>query len=154
RSSSTSTSRWVVGVPRCPIHPTTSPTPSRCPRADPVSLPTISIVLPLYNGERHVAEAIQSVLSQTFGDFELLVCDDGSSDATASIAATFDDPRIRRMANARNLGLFPTLNRLVAEARGRYVRFWSQDDRMKPDCLAVEMAFWRAHPNLGLTYCL
>jgi len=119
-----------------------------------VSLPTISIVLPLYNGERHVAEAIQSVLSQTFGDFELLVCDDGSTDATVSIAAAFDDPRIRRLANARNLGLFPTLNRLVAEARGRYVRFWSQDDRMKPDCLAVEMAFWRAHPNLGLTYCL
>jgi glycosyltransferase involved in cell wall biosynthesis len=118
-----------------------------------MSGPRISVVMPVYNGRRYLAESIESVLAQEYGDFELVVCDDGSSDDSMAVLRDYTDPRIRLLTNPANRGLFPTLNRLIGEARGKFVRFWSQDDRMDPRCLEVETRFWSRHPDIALSYC-
>lgn len=115
--------------------------------------PRFSILLPVFNGERYVRESIDSVLAQTFPDFELLIWDDGSTDTSRAILSTYRDPRIRQFANVRNLGLFRTLNAAVAEAHGELVRLWAQDDRMKSHCLAAEHEFWEQHPQIDMSYC-
>ncbi len=115
--------------------------------------PAVSIVMPVYNGRRYLAESIESVLAQTWTDFEFVICDDGSSDDSYQMCASYRDPRIRLLRNAANRGLFPNLNRLVGESRAPIVRFWSQDDRMKPNCLRAEQEFRAAHDGVALTYC-
>jgi glycosyltransferase involved in cell wall biosynthesis len=111
--------------------------------------PRISVLLPVYNGAASLAIAIRSVLDQTFGDFELLVIDDGSTDATAEVVRGFDDPRIRYHHHA-NRGLAATINRGVALARGEYVARQDHDDVSKPERFARQVAFLDAHPNHGL----
>ncbi|NOT58260.1 MAG: glycosyltransferase [Deltaproteobacteria bacterium] len=115
--------------------------------------PRFSILLPVFNGERYVRESIDSVLAQTHTDFELLIWDDGSTDTSRAILATYRDSRIRQFTNAHNIGLFRTLNAAIGKARGELVRLWAQDDRMKPDCLAVEHEFWEQHPQIDMSYC-
>src|SRR5271157_2692614 len=84
--------------------------------------PLISVCMPVYNAERYVSEAIESVLSQTFKDFEFLILDDGSTDGSLAILKGFAerDPRIR-MTSRPNKGLAPTLNELMDQARGEFV---------------------------------
>lgn len=115
--------------------------------------PRFSVLLPVFNGERYVRESIESVLAQTYADFELLIWDDGSTDTSRAILAGYRDPRIRHFTNPHNIGLFRTLNAAIGEARGELVRLWAQDDRMKPDCLAVEHEFWKHHPQIDMSYC-
>lgn len=115
--------------------------------------PRFSIVLPVYNGEHYLRAAIASVLDQTFEDFELLLWDDASTDGSADIIASFDDPRIRSHRNEVNQGLFKTLNAASRSARGTLIRLLGQDDTLKPHCLEAEDAFWTRHPDLGMTYC-
>jgi glycosyltransferase involved in cell wall biosynthesis len=115
--------------------------------------PRFSVLLPVFNGARYVRESIESVLTQTYPDFELLIWDDGSTDISRTIFSTYRDPRIRQFANAQNIGLFRTLNAAIAEAQGELVQLWAQDDRMKPDCLAVEHEFWEQHPHIDMSYC-
>jgi glycosyltransferase involved in cell wall biosynthesis len=109
--------------------------------------------MPVHNGQRYLERAIASVLAQEDCAFELLVCDDASSDASPAIAGGFGDARLRLLRNERNQGLFPTLNRLVAESRGEIVRLWAQDDVMYPQCLASELRFLDAHPEIAMSYC-
>jgi len=115
--------------------------------------PAVSVVLPVYNGARYLAQSIESVLAQEFRDFELLIRDDGSSDESPAIIARYDDPRIRAYRNPTNLGLFGNLNRLVADSRAPLVRLWAQDDEMRPECLAREVTFHGAHPEIAMSYC-
>lgn len=115
--------------------------------------PLYSILLPVYNGERYLRFSIESVLAQSLGDLELVICDDASSDASVAIINDYRDQRIRFIANETNRGLFDTLNRLVATSRGTYLRFWAQDDIMKPHCLETEHEFWERHPEIELLYC-
>jgi hypothetical protein len=116
--------------------------------------PEISVILPVYNGTKHLHRSIESVLKQAHKRFELVICDDASSDDSIAIIASFSDSRIRLLRNETNQGLFPTLNRLIRASRAPLIRLWSQDDRMKPHCLAVERAFWNQYPDLGMSYCL
>ena len=118
-----------------------------------MSTPVTSVLLPVYNGQRYLARSVESVLVQTADEVEFLACDDGSADDSLSILKQYRDPRLRILSNATNLGLFPTLNRLIAESRGTHLRLWAQDDVMMPGCLEVEQAFWRTHPDLTMTYC-
>lgn len=115
--------------------------------------PRFSVLLPVFNGERYLRESIASVLAQTYTDFELLIWDDASTDTSRMIIDTYPDPRIRRFHNCRNVGLFRTLNQAITEARGELVRLWAQDDRMKPNCLAVEHEFWECHSEIDMSYC-
>ena len=116
--------------------------------------PDVAIILPVYNGERYLKESVSSVLNQTFERFEFIICDDASQDASRDILSDYDDARIRVLTNGQNRGLFPTLNRLVQASQAPLIRLWSQDDRMKPDCLKVETQFWEKHPDLGMSFCL
>lgn len=108
-----------------------------------------SVLLTAYNRERYVAAAIESVLGQTFEDFELLIVDDGSTDGTAAIARTYArrDPRVRVVVNDRNLGQFPNRNYAASLARGRYIKFHDSDDVMYPHCLATMISALETEPE-------
>jgi hypothetical protein len=101
--------------------------------------------MPVYNAAPYVGDAIRSVLTQTFADFELLVIDDGSADSSAEVVASFSDPRVRFVRNERNLGLTPTLNRGLSLAHGAIVARQDADDLSEPDRLARQVAFLDAH---------
>lgn len=114
--------------------------------------PKISVVLPTFNGERWLADAIQSVLVQSEVDWELIVVDDFSSDASYEIANSFAlrDPRIRIIRNASNKKLPASLNIGFSQARGKYFSWTSDDNLYKPDALDVMMRFLEVHPDIDL----
>ena len=97
----------------------------------------VSICVPTYNGTRYLKRCLDSALAQTFEDFELVIVDDGSTDATPEIVRHYSsrDPRIRVWRNARNLGLVRNWNRCVELASGEWVKFLFQDDLLEPSCL-------------------
>jgi glycosyltransferase involved in cell wall biosynthesis/SAM-dependent methyltransferase len=113
-----------------------------------------SVVLNSYNGELWIAEAIESVLAQSFGDWELIVWDDGSSDRTVAIARGFDDPRIRVIASDERLGIGGARDRAIAVARGEWLAFLDQDDLWLPGKLGAQNALIEADSEgrLGLVY--
>jgi len=115
-----------------------------------LTLPTISVVIPTYNRSALVHEAIRSVLAQTFGDFEIIVVDDGSCDDTRSVVATFSDARLRYIFKP-NAGLAAARNTGIELARGRFVSFLDDDDLYLPTCLAAHMALVRSQPQVGWT---
>jgi len=112
--------------------------------------PIVSVVMPAYNRERYLPQAIESVLAQSFRDFELLVIDDGSSDRTAQLAGSTGDPRVRVIRNERNLGVCASRNRGLDLARGELVANLDSDDLAHPERLARQVAHFRAHPGLAL----
>jgi glycosyltransferase involved in cell wall biosynthesis len=105
-----------------------------------VSTPLVSVAMPVFNGARFVGAAVESVLSQTLSDFELVVVDDASTDESAETVSRFKDPRIRLFRNQANLGMTGNWNRSVALTEGRYVTMLHQDDLMLPDNLARKVA--------------
>jgi glycosyltransferase involved in cell wall biosynthesis len=118
-----------------------SPLPHPAPGAPPA--PRVSIGLPVYNGEAYLAEAIASILGQTFGDLELVISDNASSDRTEEICRRFmaADPRVRYHRNERNLGSAANWNRVLELARGEYFKWAADDDVLRPTylekCIAV-----------------
>ncbi len=112
--------------------------------------PRVTVLMPVYNGERYLREAIGSILGQTFGDFELLIVNDGSTDASESIIRSHDDPRIRLVTNEANLRLTATLNRGLALARGQYLARMDCDDISLPERLGKQVAFLDAHPEVAV----
>ncbi len=114
-----------------------------------MTIPRITVLMPVYNGEGFLRAALESILNQTFSDFELLVIDDGSTDASHEIAAAFADPRIRIETNGRNLGLIATLNRGLELARGEYIARMDADDISLPKRFERQIAFLDAHPQIG-----
>jgi glycosyltransferase involved in cell wall biosynthesis len=106
--------------------------------------------MPVYNGESFFREAVQSILGQTFTDFELLVINDGSSDRSVEIMDSYHDPRIRLVHNERNLGLIATLNKGLDLARGEYIARMDCDDLSHPKRLEKQVAFLEAHADVSL----
>src|SRR5689334_14969743 len=121
--------------------------------ADPAPIPKISVLLPVYNGAAYISECIASVLNQTLSDFELLITDDFSDDASREIIESFTDSRIRTVYKPQNSGLFLTLNELLLRSRAPILRFLCQDDVLDCDCLATEVAFFDLHTNVAMAYC-
>jgi len=111
--------------------------------------PLVSVVLPVYNCPDYVDAAVRSILDQTFENFELILIDDGSTDATPAVLSGYADPRIKLITQA-NRGLAATLNRGVELARGRYIARQDQDDISLPERLAKQVAFLEAHPRCAL----
>lgn len=111
--------------------------------------PLVSILLPVYNAEPYLAEAIETLLGQTFTDFELIIVNDGCTDGSAGIIARYRDPRIR-VLEQENRGLSPSLNRAVAEARGSYLARQDADDISYPTRLEKQVDFLERHPDYGL----
>jgi hypothetical protein len=108
----------------------------------------------VYNGERFLASAIESVLGQTYGQFEFLILDDGSTDATQAIAARYAalDPRIRLIVR-ENRGLVASLNELLATARAPLIARMDADDICLPERFARQIEFMHAHPDIGVLGC-
>ncbi|MBI4437486.1 glycosyltransferase [Candidatus Uhrbacteria bacterium] len=115
-------------------------------------MPRISILLSVCNGERYLRSAIESLLAQTYRDFELLVVDDGSNDQTSAILREESqrDARVRVITNPTNLGLTRSLNIALAQAQGAYIARMDADDIARPDRLEKQVAFLDAHMDVGL----
>jgi glycosyltransferase involved in cell wall biosynthesis len=109
--------------------------------------PKVTVVIPVYNREKYLGIAVDSILSQTFSDFELLVIDDGSNDGSIAVVRSYGDPRIRLVCNDTNLGVSPTRNRGIQVARGEYLAFLDSDDWSFPERLAKQTAFLDSHPD-------
>jgi len=116
-------------------------------------MPEISVLLPVRDGERTLALAVLSVLEQTFGDFELLVLDDGSVDASADIALAFADSRVRLLRDGIGRGLAARLNQGITMAAGRYIARMDADDVCFPDRFARQVARLDAERSLDLVGC-
>ena len=114
--------------------------------------PLISVIMPLYNAERFVGESIENVLRQTVGDFELIVIDDASTDASAEIARAYaaKDNRIVLMHNELNSGAARTRNRALDAARGKFITFMDADDLCSPERFAKQLAFFERHPQTDI----
>jgi glycosyltransferase involved in cell wall biosynthesis len=113
------------------------------------SIPKISVVMPVYNGEKLLREAIQSILAQTFRDFELLICDDGSTDNTHAVAEEFvrADTRVR-LVKSQHIGLEKILNLGLQEAQGEFIARMDADDIALPDRFTKQIEFLQNHPEV------
>ena len=112
-------------------------------------MPRVSVLMTSYNRAAYIGSAIESVLAQTFTDFELIIVDDGSSDASASIAQSYAsrDPRVRVHVNARNLGQFQNRNFAASLATGDFIRYADSDDIQYPHCLDILVGMMDAFPD-------
>lgn len=115
-----------------------------------IKRPLISVLLPVFNSEKYLGEAIKSILDQTFTDFELLVIDDGSTDSSVAIARSFPDKRIHVIANKKHQGLVPVLNQGLRVAKGKYLARMDSDDISLPCRLEKQFAFMEEHPEIGI----
>lgn len=111
----------------------------------------VSVIIPVYNVEKYVAEAVESVLAQTFSDYEIIIVDDGSSDASIDICRRYDDPRIR-IVSQKNRGLPGARNTGIWHARGEYVALLDADDFWREDKLALHVAHLDGSPAVGVSY--
>lgn len=112
--------------------------------------PEISVIMAAHNEAPVLHTAIDSILSQSFGDFELIVIDDGSTDETPAILAGYADPRLVVLRNPVNLGLPTSLNRGLAIARGSLIARMDADDVSVPERFAIQRAFLNDNPRIGI----
>lgn len=101
----------------------------------------VSIIMPSWNTERFIAKSIQSVLNQTYKNWELLIVDDCSTDNTDDIVASFNDPRIKYFHNEKNCGAALTRNKAMRESQGEWIAFLDSDDLWAPEKLEKQITF-------------
>ena len=118
------------------------------------SLPLVSVLMPVYNGEAYLNEAIDSILCQTFADFEFIIINDGSTDKTEDIILSYHDQRIHYYKNDKNLGIVGTLNRGLDLCKGKYIARMDADDVSMPQRFEKQVAYMNAHPNVVACGCL
>ncbi len=112
--------------------------------------PLVSITMPVYNASRYIRQTIESVLAQTYTNWELILVNDGSTDDSAAIIASYTDPRIRYFENPANMGIVPTRNRCAELATGKYIAVLDNDDIIYPEKLEAQVNCLEAQPELGL----
>lgn len=110
----------------------------------------ISVVLPYYNSEKYIEEAVRSIINQTLGDFEFIIINDGSTDRSSNIVRAFKDHRIIHIENDHNQGLIQALNTGLDLAQGEYVARMDSDDISLPHRFERQVNFLDANPNIGL----
>ncbi len=110
----------------------------------------ISVVMSVYNGELYLAEAMNSILNQTFTDFEFIIIDDGSTDSSREIIESYKDPRIKLLTNDYNQGLAQSLNKGISIARGKYIARMDADDISLPERLEKQVAFMEENTGIGV----
>lgn len=117
-----------------------------------MSAPRVSILTPVYNGERYIAQAIESARAQTFQDFELIIVNDGSTDNSSEVIRPYlTDPRIRYLEQ-RNGGVAAARNAALRVAKGQYIGFLDQDDLWLPEKLKLQVQYLDDHPDVGLVH--
>src|SRR6185369_17057737 len=148
---------WTTGLKRCAFLTLARARAYRSPAAsgraamDSAKLPTVSVLLPTYDRAEYLGAAIESVLGQTFGDLELIVVDDGSTDGTERVLASITDPRLR-VIRRPHAGCAAALNAGLAVARGRHIARNDSDDVWLPELLAELVPLLDARPELGMVY--
>lgn len=115
-----------------------------------MSTPRVTVLMPVYNGERYLREAIDSILQQTFTDFEFAIIDDGSTDESVAVIQEYNDHRIRFIQNGKNLGHGASLNKGLDLGKGEYIARMDQDDVSLPDRLALQVAYMDANRKIGI----
>ncbi|MGB8355037.1 MAG: glycosyltransferase [Chthoniobacteraceae bacterium] len=113
-------------------------------------MPRLSVIMPVFNAAPYLREAVQSVLDQTFRDFELIIVDDGSTDESREIAQGIDDGRIRIFYNGENLGAAAAKNLALEKARGEFIAFLDADDVALPHRFEAQCSFLGTHPDVSL----
>ena len=114
-------------------------------------MPTISVIMPAYNVEKYVGKAIESILKQTFEDFEFIIIDDASTDKTYDIICTYHDRRIILVRNQIRLGVAACINKGLSIARSEFIARMDSDDISKPERFKKQLDFMRANSNLGIS---
>src|SRR3989344_7907586 len=112
--------------------------------------PMVTVLMPVYNGERYLRQYIESILNQAYKDYELLIIDDASTDTSRKIIHSYHDPRIRLIENTGNLGLIKTLNHGLSLAKGDYIARQDQDDISHPMRLEKQVGYLNSHPEIVL----
>ena len=112
--------------------------------------PLISVIMPAFNAVAYLTQAIDSILSQTYANFELIILNDGSTDQTDGVIKAFTDTRIRYFENQSNLGLVATLNLGLAAARGQYIARMDADDISFPVRFERQINYLESHPSIGV----
>ena len=112
--------------------------------------PHVSVLLPVYNGEKTIRLAVKSILDQSYTDFELILLDDGSTDQTLSILRAIHEPRVRIISDGKNKGLAARLNEGVSLAKGTYIARMDADDLAFPERLKKQVAYLDEHPEIDL----
>ena len=112
--------------------------------------PKVTVLMSVYNGEKYLREAIDSILNQTFKDFEFLIINDGSTDRTAEILESYNDPRIKIINNEKNMGLIRSLNKGIRMSRGGYIARMDADDVSMPERLKKEVDFMETHTDYAV----
>jgi len=113
-------------------------------------MPKVSVITSVYNAEKTLRGSVQSILGQSFTDFEFIIVDDGSTDTSAAILEQIKDPRISHFKNDRNLGLSASLNRALQLAKGDYIARHDADDISIPERLKLQVRFLDANPEIGV----
>ncbi len=113
-------------------------------------IPLVTVLMPVFNAEKYLSDAVKSILSQTVRDFEFLIINDGSTDASVKIIESFKDSRIRLIHNEINSGLIETLNKGINLACGKYIARMDADDFSHPERLAKQVQFLEQNAEVGL----
>ena len=113
-------------------------------------MPKVSVVMAVYNGEKYLKKALESILGQTFSDFEFLIVDDASTDQTISILKSYQDPRIKILNNSQNIGLAASLNKALYVCKGEYIARQDADDISLLKRLEQQVAFMEENREVGL----
>jgi glycosyltransferase involved in cell wall biosynthesis len=114
--------------------------------------PLVSVIMPAYNAQKYIAEAITSVLKQTYSNVEFIIVDDGSTDGTAAVITSFSDARIQMIRKA-NGGAASARNEGIRRARGQYIVFLDADDSILPQYIYKHILSFEQHPDAGMVYC-
>ena len=112
--------------------------------------PKVSVIMSVYNEEKHLRESIESVLNQIFHDFEFIIVNDASTDSSPEIIKSYDDARIRIVNNEENIGLTKSLNKAIKKARGEYIARQDADDISLPSRFEAQLKYLEKHPKTAL----
>lgn len=123
---------------------------------DSITKPLVTVAIPVYRGELYIKKAIDSVLSQSFTDFELLVIDNDSDDQTVDIVRSYSDARIVLVRNEKNIGAESNWNKCITLAKGSYIKILPHDDILQPNCLKEQVEILDAdqEERIALVFCL
>ena len=112
-----------------------------------MGIPKVSVIIPCYNEEKNIKNAINSILSQTFSNFELIISDNSSTDNTVQIVEQFADSRIRLIKNSKNMGVIWSRNNAISLSRGKYIAVLDGDDTCEPSRLEKQVSYMDSHPE-------
>lgn len=114
-----------------------------------MNAPVVSVVMSVYNGEKYLREMLESILNQTYKNFEFIIIDDGSTDNTIEILKSFKDPRIK-IFHQENMGLTKSLNKAIKLSKGKYIARIDVDDIASPTRLEKQVNFLDSNPEIGI----